>query len=147
MKIEEVSKEDIGELKEIARSAILESVEVSDDIKKEIVADTMMHIEGNISASERVFLKCSDSSILGFILVQNFWNLSDLFVLPKSHHSGIGRHLFNAAQAACSGGRGKGYIRVNSSLNAEGFYRKMGFVSFTPEKEVPNFVIPLIYNF
>jgi GNAT superfamily N-acetyltransferase len=147
MKIEDVSKEDVDELKELARSAILESVEASDDIKVDVIADTMRHIDRNISNSERVFLKCTDSSILGFILVQNYWNLSDLYVLPALHSRGIGQRLFLVAKEKCVGIKGKSYIRVNSSLNAEGFYRKVGFVSFFPEKEVPDFVVPLIYNF
>lgn len=147
MKIEEVSIEDINQLKELARSAILESVDASSDIKEEIVSDTVSHIEKNISGSDRVFLKCTDLEILGFILVQNYWNLSDLFVLPTSHGKGIGRQLFNEAKAVCADHSKKDYIRVNSSLNAEGFYRKISFVTFTPKREVPDFVVPLIYKF
>jgi GNAT superfamily N-acetyltransferase len=147
MKIEEASEDDIAELKDLAKSAIIKSVDVDKEIKKEIIADTMTHIERNISGSERVFLKYSDSAILGFILVQNYWNLSDLFVSPKSHGKGIGRQLFGAAKKECIAHNNKSFIRVNSSLNAEGFYRKMGFVTFTPEKEAPSFVVPLIYNF
>lgn len=147
MNIEAASQQDSEVLKNIAVRAILETVTASDEIKTEIIAGTMKHIEANLSGSDGVFLMCRDSSIVGFILIQHFWNLSDLFVLPSSHHKGVGRHLLTAALAACAGERGKGYVRVNSSINAEGFYRKMGFVSFAPEKPFPDFVIPLIYHF
>ena len=147
MKIEEVSKDDVDELKELARSSILETVEAREDIKVEIIADTMAHIEMNMLGTERVFLKCYSSTILGFIIIQNYWNLSDLFVLPKSHGKGVGHKLFAAAREICVANQDKGYIRVNSSLNAEGFYRAIGFEMFTPDKEVPNFVVPLIYHF
>ena len=147
MNIEKVSEEDIGAIKELARRVIIESVDTNDSIKNEIITDTMMHIEKNIDASERVFLKCIDENVLGFILIQEYWNLSDLFVIPEAHGKGVGKFLLNAAISACLPRQEKGYIRVNSSLNAEGFYRRLGFETFTPEKAVPGFVVPLIYNF
>jgi ribosomal protein S18 acetylase RimI-like enzyme len=147
MNIDEVSEKDIEVIKGLARRAIIESVDATGSIKDEIVTDTMLHIEKNISGSERVFLKCTDENVLGFILIQEYWNLSDLFVIPDAPGRGIGTLLFNAAMSACFSKQDKRYIRVNSSLNAEGFYRRLGFESFTPEKEAPSFVVPLIYNF
>lgn len=147
MNIEKVSEKDLETIKELARRAIMESVDASDSIKNEIITDTMMHIEKNIGESERIFLKCIDEKVLGFILIQEYWNLSDLFVIPEAHGKGVGKRLLNTAISACLPKQKKGYIRVNSSLNAEGFYRRLGFETFTPEKEVPSFVVPLIYNF
>ena len=147
MKIEEISKKDIGEIKRLTRRVILESVEASDSIQEEIITDAMEHLDKNAFDSECIFLKFTDDGILGFILIQGYWNLSDLFVLPEASGKGIGKLLFNAAKSACLPKQEKGYIRVNSSLNAEGFYRNLGFESFTPDKEVPNFVVPLIYKF
>ena len=147
MKIEPVIGTDIELIKKIAKKTILESVDASRELKKEIVSDTIKHIDKAILNSESVFLKCVEEDVLGFILIQGYWNLSDLFVLPEAHGQGIGRTLFKAAQKVCQPKREKGYIRVNSSLNAEGFYRNMGFETFKPEKEMPGFVVPLIYNF
>ena len=73
MKIEEVSKDDTDELIQLAKCTILESVRTDDDTKLQIISDTKDHIENNISGSERVFLKCTESTILGFILVQDYW--------------------------------------------------------------------------
>lgn len=134
MKISEISNKDIEEIKELARRAILESVDASDDIKEEIIAGTMSHIDKNSSNSECIFLKYAKPEVLGFILVQDYWNLSDLFVLPESHGKGAGKALFDAAIAACIPKQNKGYIRVNSSLNAEGFYRNAGFEACTTTK-------------
>ena len=147
MKIEEATKNDTNQLIDLARRTILESVSADIEIKREIIADTTGHIENNISTSNKVFLKCSDPTILGFILIQNYWNLSDLFVLPESHGKGIGKQLFHEARVRCIGNTDRSYIRVNSSLNAEGFYRKIGFVTYTPENKAPSYVVPLIYNF
>lgn len=147
MKIERVISTEIELIKEIAKKAILESVDASSELKKEIISDTIKHIDKATLNSESVFLKCVGEDVLGFILIQQYWNLSDLFVLPKAHGQGIGRALFKAAQKICQPKQEKDYIRVNSSLNAEGFYRNMGFETFKPEKEMPDFVVPLIYNF
>ena len=146
MKIVEVSEKDIKTLKELARRTIIESVNVTNHIKDEIITNTMMRIDKNICGSKRIFLKCISEETLGFILIQDYWNLSDLFVSPEVHGKGVGKFLVNAAISACMSRQNKGYIRVNSSLNAEGFYRHLGFESFTTEKKMPSFVVPLAYN-
>lgn len=147
MKITHVNKGDVQDLKNISRKAIHLSVEADELIKKEIVNDTDKHIEKNLEATDCVFLKYKSKSISGFILVQSFWNLSDLFVVPDQHGKGIGSKLLNKAISVCELASDRSYIRVNSSTNAEGFYRKHGFLTFSPEKEVPGFVVPLIYHF
>jgi GNAT superfamily N-acetyltransferase len=147
MKIAEMAVEDVEEIKGLARKAILESVTAEKALKQEIIFDTNRHINENIGGDKCVFLKCHDEKIAGFILIQDFWNLSDLFVHPEIHRRGIGKLLFRSAESICKANANRGYIRVNSSLNAEAFYRGLGFRSFVPEKEVPDFVVPLIYNF
>ena len=147
MNIEKVSEKDIDAIKELALRTIIESVDASVSIKNQIITDTMKHIEENIGESGRVFLKCIDDKVLGFILIQEYWNLSDLFVIPEAQGKGVGKVLLKTAISACLPRQEKGYIRVNSSLNAEGFYHRLGFKNFVPEKELPGFVVPLIYNF
>ena len=147
MKIEQVSDKDIAEIKELARRAILESVKAEDSVKTDVIADTETHIEVNLKKGGCSFLKCVDDKILGFILIQEYWNLSDLYVLPDVHRKGIGKILVAGALSDCFKNGNRDYIRVNSSLNAEGFYRRLGFKSVTPEKEVPSFVVPLIFRF
>ena len=55
------------------------------------MSDTEYHIDLNVSRADRVFLKYTDKSVLGFILIQKFWNLSDLFVLPSAQGEGVGK--------------------------------------------------------
>ncbi|WLQ13287.1 GNAT family N-acetyltransferase [Hahella aquimaris] len=147
MNIELVSENDFGILKGIAKEAIESSVDVPVEIKAEIIANTFIHIEKGVQKESNVFLKCMSEEVLGFILVQDSWNLSDLFVTPVNHGCGAGRLLLSEAVSKCRPKNTRGYIRVNSSKNAEGFYRKFGFSSYFPSKEVPNFVVPLIYRF
>ena len=64
MNIENVSENDIEELKGLARITVLKSVDANNLIKDEIINDTFMHIEGSVIDSKRVFLKCVDNNIL-----------------------------------------------------------------------------------
>ncbi|MCB1078150.1 MAG: GNAT family N-acetyltransferase [Verrucomicrobiae bacterium] len=147
--VEKVTDSDFATLAEIAKRAIRQSVDAMPSIKDDIIGETEVHLTQGLSGGNHVFLNYGDKSdvILGFILIKDAWNLSDLFVEPRAHHRGIGRQLFQEALSVVISRENRGYIRVNSSLNAEGFYRKLGFQSFTPEKPSPEFVVPLIYRF
>ena len=145
--IVKVSKGEESLLWEIAKLAITESVEIPEEEKEEVIQDTYSHIAQNIEAEDCVFLKYETSEILGFILVKQYWNLSDLFVSPVEHRKGIGASLLKAAIEICKYKASKDFVRVNSSPNAEEFYLKFGFVPFDVKKEIPNFIKPLIYNF
>ena len=146
--IKEVTDSDLVALSKLSKAAILECVDATPAVKEEIISDTKAHIEQGLSSVEHIFLKFIDKSdaILGFILLKNGWNLSDLFVEPSAHNQGLGKQLFDEAIAIVAARENRGYIRVNSSLNAEGFYRSVGFESFTLEKLPPDFVVPLIFK-
>ena len=146
MHILEVVKEDAQRLKYISEQAVLASVHVEEKIITEIISDTHRHIEQNLESSGRVFLKYQNNQITGFILIQRFWNLSELFVVPGKHREGIGSDLLTKAISICRNSDDKGYIRVNSPKNAELFYRKHGFVDYVHNSEIPSFVVPLVYH-
>ncbi len=147
MKITKAIKKDVSDLKRISREAIIESVEVSDSIKNEIISDTERHIDENIDTSNCVFLKYDEDRTVGFILVKEYWNLSDLFVTPERSGIGIGTKLLDEALSVCKSNSDVDYIRVNSSRNAEGFYRKYGFETFHHMKDEPDYIASLIYRF
>ncbi|MFM2484322.1 GNAT family N-acetyltransferase [Celerinatantimonas yamalensis] len=122
-------------------------MQAAPELKQGIIADTHAHIGIGLSSPEHVFLKSvgPEGQILGYILLRNAWNLSDLFIDPKAQGRGLGKALFFAALSHVQARDHRGYIRVNSSLNAEAFYRKLGFESFTIDKPYPNYVVPLIH--
>ena len=62
-----------------------------------------------------------------FTLLKQYWNLSDLFVLPEFQGLGIGRRLLSNAISQAQSSSSCEEIWVNSSLNAELFYRTIGF--------------------
>lgn len=147
MEIYRVEDTDIEDVKGVAKKAILESVEVGPDLVDDVIEDTMQHIDAYLSHRSGVFLKCEmNGALVGFILIKDYWNLSDMFVLPECHGKGAGKALFAEAVKICrTEGEGKP-IRSNSSLNAVGFYRSLGFEGFTPSKALPDFVKPLVYS-
>ncbi len=73
-----------------------------------------------------VFLKYDDNNeTVGFILIKEYWNFSDIFVLPSNQRKGIGNKLAQHALLICKDKTNNSSIRVNSSLNAVDFYKKL----------------------
>lgn len=147
LKIEQVLEKDLSHIKSIAQRAILESVDAPEALKNDIITDTFAHIEKGITAENACYLKYVSGEIVGFVLIQDYWNLSDLFVSPCAQGRGIGKALLNAAITECQLSSSKDYVRVNSSKNAEGFYRHLGFEPYEPKIQPPDFVVSLVYKF
>jgi len=147
MKIMKVSEADVKKLKEIAESAMMASVLATIEEKKVLLESIKMDIDKYILSKNCIYLKIEDNGIKGYILIKEYWNLAHLFVSPKAQGYGFGTKLLKEGIKACKGFNGNRFIQVNSSRNASGFYKNMGFIEYAPEKNVPKFAVPLIYNF
>ncbi len=147
---------DAPALKALARESILTSVQVNKEILTRIIDHTDKHIDTNITQTNGVFLKCvqkatqvSDGEkkeIRGFILIQDYWNLSDLFVAAAFHKQGIGKALWLHALSLWQKQPQRKDIHVNASANAEAFYKHLGFVDRETSNTTPNFIVPLKYQ-
>lgn len=148
MGIEAIEIEDIKVLKNISKRCLSESIVLEDEERRLLIEHTASNIKEYSEKNECIFQKfVKDQTVSGYILIKQFWNLSDLFVLPEYQGIGIGRKLLSSAMAQAEI-RGKGEeIWVNSSLNAEHFYRKMGFQDRIGGIKKPNNVVPLKYLF
>ena len=82
-------------------------------------------------------------TIVGVVLVKEFWNLCSLFVDPKHQESGVGRALVNAAVAACRGRSPKQALWLNAATNAIGFYRRLGFEPRQSRQSLPSGFMPM----
>ena len=139
---------DFDRLISIARSAILESVTATPVEKVEIIRETRNHLDTALTTAKNVCLKSIiRNDVTGFIIVKEYWNLSDLYVDPRYHQLTHGRMLLQAAIEQCRSVSNKSFIRVNSSLNAQAFYRKFGFTDYQTERALPSTVIPLVFNY
>ena len=75
-------------------------------------------------------------SIVGVVLVKDFWNLCSLFVDPAHQRGGIGRALVEAAVGQCEGRSPKSALLLNAYPDAVGFYERMGFTTRVPQSSV-----------
>jgi len=145
MNIRNLVAEDLSELRKITQNAVKESVNAPEDEKQEILEGIFSNLKMVSSSSiPGVFLTSEvDQAPVGFILVKNYWNLSDFFVSPSLHGTGIGHALWTAALLECERHSERNSIRVNSSLNAVMFYESLGFRRIEVAAELPTWVVPL----
>ncbi len=123
---------------------MMESVDASSETKNTLLVGIQKDIEKYLS-QQGCYLKYDNGDVLGYILIKEYWNLAHLFVEPSAHDKGIGKALWSSALEICRKENTEGLIRVNSSLNAVGFYKKLGFCDVSPERSTPKFATPLIY--
>lgn len=146
--LEAVNVEDIPELERIAYEALYHAVDAPLKDKPTILSGIYENLRTwSKRPQEGVFLKYStDERSVGFILVKEFWNVSDLFVLPDYHGKGVGRALLSMAMEHCEKKVGKRYLRVNASRNALRFYKALGFVETASDKPLPFSCVCLEYS-
>lgn len=148
MKLKSVVQEDVSELKHIAKRALSESVVLGTSDLADLITHTSQNIQTCAEQPDSIFLKSElGQCIVGYILLKNCWNLSDLFVLPEYQKQGLGRMMLSEAIKIARVKSNVNYIRVNSSLNAEAFYRKHGFIDCPQGKPKTRYSVPLEYVF
>lgn len=144
----QVQESDLEVLCSISKTSIVHAVDAPSNVLKDIVAHSRKNIELCIASAECVFLKFVDGEkILGYILIKDYWNLSDLFILPEHQNQGIGKALLKDATDRCKLYSNKRYIRLNSSLNAEEFYRRFGFKVTTNGPSKSAYSVPMEYTY
>lgn len=140
-------EKDSSTLKQIANEALRALDELSLTDKEIFIDHTSKNIESYLCGGHRLFLTGSmGDEIVGYILVKEYWNLSDLFVLPAYQRKGIGTRLLSEAISSCKLD-GVGYVRLNSSASAQGFYEKHGFQHSASHTSQHDHVVPLELQF
>ena len=130
---------DAAELKLFMASVIAERVTREEPLLSEIVGNVSGNVDWWLAhPDDGVHLKCMvNGSIVGVVLVKEFWNLSSLFVSPSLEKRGLGRHLLGAAIEACRGRSPKDAIWLNASPNAVSFYERAGFTPRESAQPMP----------
>ncbi len=143
-----VQSSDISRIKEIAQLAMETSVKLASGEKQRLKHSIMESIDSSLTIKNRIYYKFKDrETIKGYILILEYWNLCHLFVDPDFHGKGVGKALLQSGISECQKKSDKDYIRVNSSANAEKFYRKYGFTDCDSDKDLKGSAIPLKLNF
>ena len=92
----------------------------------------MHHLIAN--GDEMVIVGEVASRILGFgIIFLKLGEIRALYVHPESGRHGVGKQILHALEAQAAE-HGVSHIRLNSSLNAEAFYRSNGYTTLSPGK-------------
>ena len=118
-------------------------------VGRSLQGDIMANVEANLAAwldrsVESVHLVAtSGRSIVGVVLVKDFWNLCSLFVEQSQQHRGIGRSLVEAAAAACAFRSPRKALVLNAYPSAVGFYERLGFVRRSSTQQLPPGVQPM----
>ena len=146
--IEPVMQSDLEEIRRLIEQAVRANVVRSEDEAIFLIDDIFSSLDWWLKNPERALhLKCRDDErILGVLLIKDFWNLTNLFVLPERQGEGIGRDLINAGIEACRARGKRSKIRLYSSNNAIGFYLNMGFRQTGPGIDRPGGCLPFEYE-
>ena len=106
-------------------------------IESAVVAAHRNDIVENVESSVAVWLARPSAcvhrvaklngSIIGVVLVKDFWNLCSLFVEQSQQNSGVGTLLVKAAIAACEDRSPRKALFLNAYPSAVGFYERLGF--------------------
>ncbi len=100
--------------------------------------------ESYIEAIEKneMFIAEENNQIIGFCHVIA-WEIVAIFVDPKSHKKGVGKMLLQYAMEIAW--KNKKVIKIESTLNAESFYKKYGFVKTKESSVIRQWIeIPII---
>ncbi len=141
-----IVEHDVSELKALAELVMFESVDAPENEKEFLVPHIKQDIEKHVSDPTCVFLKASEKNIVGFILIKEYWHLSHLFIRPDCQSRGLGAALLEHSLHAIRAKENRGYLCLNSSRNAVGFYEKMGFVIDEGKKPKSESTTPMRYD-
>lgn len=147
--IEPVAEDDLPAIRTLIAAAIRHSVAHSEAEARFLIED----VHGSLDSwrdhpADALHLRCSSAgSVVGVVLVKEYWNLTNLFVAPDHQGRGIGRLLLEAAMEACRTRSPRGALLLNSSTVACGFYERLGFRQTGPGRDRPGGCVPYRRDF
>jgi GNAT superfamily N-acetyltransferase len=136
--INTVTVEDLPAVRRLIESSITHSITLAAAELGWLLGDIMQSLERwQAEPDAFLHLKYVDGDrIVGVLLLNDGWNLVNLFVAPTNYGQGIGRALVAAATEHARA-TGHDALCLNSSDFAVDFYRRLGFVQVGPGKDRP----------
>jgi len=133
------------QIRALMAAVIRTSVTDDETVRADTIANVNRNVEFWLEHPEQCvhLVATVAGTIVGVILVKEFWNLCSLFVEPKHQGNGLGRALVNAAVAACRGKSPKQAVWLNAATNAIGFYTHLGFEPRQSRQQLPPGFMPM----
>ncbi len=130
---------DAAAIRAFMREVIVTSVTPDPALQQDTIANVNANVERWLAAPGHcVHLKAMEGgTLVGVVLVKDFWNLCSLFVAPRLHRQGVGRALVEAAAALCQGRSPKQALYLNAATHAIAFYTRLGFVPRATAQPLP----------
>lgn len=126
---------------------------IRDTVDENLHAETIQNVTRNLHHWQNSTESCvhlvaeSESSIVGVVLVKDYWNMCSLFVATEHHRKGIGRALTLEALEQCRANSPKQGVYLNSSPLAVAFYLAIGFEPRESQQLLPPDVVPMRFRF
>lgn len=137
---------DLKSLSEIAEITLTASVPLPGYVLEDVIMHTKKNISLYLDSENCAFLKYEEKSkIIGFILIKEYWNLSDLYVLPQYQGKGVGSELLLQGLTICRLHSHTPTVRLNSSMNAVRFYSKHGFSEANKSNVASDYSVTMEY--
>lgn len=149
IKIREIEDVDLPEIGNLISDSLRSCVTNDETIHGNLLSEILNGFDWWHSNKEKCFgrVAVQEEKILGVILVKEFWNFSDLFVLPEAQRKGIGKTLVKLALDECRTKSPTKKMVLNSSTFAKSFYSQMGFKSSGDSRDLPGGCHPFEFNF
>lgn len=147
--IRDIREVDFPEIKNLISTSLLSCVTNDEVVHDNLLTEILKGFDWWLSNQKNCFGKVAEQNgkIQGVILVKEFWNFSDLFVLPNAQRKGIGKTLIEFALDECRTKSPKQKLILNSSTFAKDFYIRMGFKPSGESRNLPGGCHPFEFNF
>jgi GNAT superfamily N-acetyltransferase len=146
--IEIPTRSDIENIATLIEAAVFVCIDAADIDRRKIVEKSLTAsrecIEGIETGAHLIHR--SPDGITGLVLVKDYWNMVNLFVLPISQRKGIATTLLNRAFEICREHSTSQTVSLNSSNFASEFYENYGFERNGRSRDLPGGCVPYTFQ-
>lgn len=136
-------------ISQVISDSVTQCIKAKESEKKAIIEDSIASSTAFINEGQQGvhLVYQSSGTVVGIVLIHDYWNMKSLFVLPAFHRQGVASALVDKALNICKSNNPEGVVKLHSSTYATAFYEKAGFSQHGSARDLPGGCIPHIYRF